>query len=158
MKRNLIILFFIFLTTSCAWLEKGEGQIVYHWAREKTSVFYFVQDHSECLRASEDMSWMPDIKSWFYSEEARYDIRADWHSEKGVWASYVPYAGAQPLVTNSLRDDIDVNPRKYRLCMEARGYWHRTYDIPTTTSIHVYKPQKLHDGGLRNMIRSNDDF
>ncbi len=156
--KKLIILISILLSSSCAWLAEGEGQVIYHWAKEKTSVFYFVQDHSECLRESEDLGFLPDIKSWFYSEEARYDIRADWHSEKGVWASYVPYAGAQPLIVNSLRDDSDVNPGKYRTCMEKRGYWHRNFNIPTTTSIHIYKPQKLHEGGLSNLLNDRSDF
>lgn len=157
MKRYLIILALLF-TSSCAWLSPGHGQVMYHWAKEKTSVFYFVQDHSECLKVSEDLSCLPDIKSWFYSEEARYDIRADWHSEKGVWASYVPYAGAQPLMVNSLRNDDDINPHKYKKCMKKRGYWIRDFDIPTSTSIHLYEPQTLHDGGWNNFRSPNSPF
>jgi hypothetical protein len=29
--------------------------------------------------------------------------------------------------------------------MEEKGYWHRTYDIPTVTNVFVYKPQKATD-------------
>ena len=131
------------LCASCTLFSDGEGQIIYHWEREFTGVEKFSRDHSECLRKAEDFKLMPDVKSWFYSEEVKLNVRADWHSEKGIWASYVPYPGAQPLVVNSLRKDEDVSPRKYRLCMEDRGYWHRTYNIPTTSNIFIYKPQSI---------------
>jgi hypothetical protein len=97
------------------------------------------------LREAEGWFHWPNFKSLFYSEEYRYDIHVDWHKEKGIWASYVPYRGASPLLVNSIRDSADSNPRDYRLCMEGKGYWHRTYDIPSTTNLFVYKPQKPSD-------------
>ena len=51
------------------------------------------------------------------------------------WATY------GPLLVNSVRDDSDSSPKKYRMCMENKGYWHRNYDIPEVTNIFVYKPQ-----------------
>ena len=143
MKKIYLPLILPLLFSACTWLSEGEGQIVYHWERPRTGVEKFARDHSECMRKAEDFKFLPNIKSWFYSEEARYDIRADWHSEKGIWASYVPYTGAQPIVVNSIRDDSDSSPRKYRKCMESRGYTRRQHDIPTTTNIFVYKPQDI---------------
>lgn len=127
---------------------KGTGQVIFHWERENTGIEKFSRDHSECMKRAEGYSLLPNIKSWFYSEEAKLDIRANWHQEKGVWASYVPYPGAQPLVINSLHRNEDINPKKYRLCMEDKGYWHRTYNLPTTTNIYVYTPQKKSKGLL----------
>ena len=75
-------------------------------------------------------------------------------AKKGIWASYVPYPGAQPLVVNSLRDDTRINPMNYRICMEKRGYWHRRYNIPTTTNIFIYKPQRR----LQNVPFSNEEI
>lgn len=143
MKKYFLLLTLLFLFSACTWLSEGEGQVIYHWERPRTGVEKFARDHSECMRKAEDFKFLPNFKSWFYSEEARYDIRADWHSEKGIWASYVPYTGAQPILVNSIRDDSDSSPRKYRKCMEGRGYTRRLHDIPTTTNIFVYKPQDI---------------
>lgn len=132
----------LFFLASCSSWSRGEGQIIYHWERERTGVQKFSRDHSECLKKAEGWLHWPDFSSWFYSEEYRYNIVVDWHKTKGIWASYVPYRGASPLLVNSIRDSADSDPREYRLCMEAKGYWHRKYDIPTVTNVFVYNPQK----------------
>ena len=54
-----------------------------------------------------------------------------------------PTPGAMPVMVNSLRNDSDSSPRKYRLCMEDRGYWHRTYNLPSVTNIDVDRPQSV---------------
>ena len=105
------------------------------------------------MRQAEDIR-LPDFRTWFYSEEVKLDIRADWFAEKGIWASYVPYPGAMPIMVNSLRDDYDSNPKKYRLCMEDKGYWHRTYNLPSVTNIYVYKPQRV----LQDVPFNNNDY
>ncbi|MBO4284855.1 MAG: hypothetical protein J5895_01310 [Alphaproteobacteria bacterium] len=143
MKKTLLLIFLTFISASCTMFTKGKGQVIFHWQRENTGVEKFSRDHSECMREAEDFKLIPNVKSWFYSEEKRIDIRADWHSEKGIWASYVPYWGAQPLVVNSVRDDTNSSPRKYRICMEKRGYTQRTNDIPSVTNIFIYKPQDV---------------
>lgn len=131
---------------ACTLFSDGSGQVIFHWEKESTGIEKFSRDHSECLRYAEDFKLWPDFKSWFYSEEAKLDIRADWHSEKGIWASYVQYQGAQPVLVNSLREDEDISPKKYRQCMEGKGYWHRTYSIPTVTNVFVYTPQRVLQG------------
>ncbi len=75
----------------------------------------------------------------FYTEETKLDTRADWKSSKGIWASYVPYPGAQPLIVNSRYDDDDISPKNYRKCMQSKGYWAREHDIPEITNINLYK-------------------
>ena len=141
--KKILPLITIFLLSSCSWLSSGKGQVIFHWEKANTGIEKFSRDHSECMREAEDFKFIPNIKNWFYSEEKRIDIRADWHSEKGIWASYVPYWGAQPLLVNSVRDDTGSSPKKYRKCMEKRGYSHRTHDIPTVTNIFIYKPQDV---------------
>lgn len=133
------------LLSGCAWMyeDKPQGQVIFHWGRENTGVQKFASDHSECMREAEPTRYLPDFSSWFYSEEAKLNVRADWHAGKGIWATYVPYTGAQPLIVNSLRDDSEVNPRIYRKCMEKRGYWHRSANIPEITNIYIYKPQQI---------------
>lgn len=152
-KNTLLSLISGILLNSCTLFSSGQGQVIYHWERENTGVAKFSRDHSECMRQAEDIS-LPDFRTWFYSEEVKLDVRADWHAEKGIWASYVPYPGAMPVMVNSLRDDSDSDPKKYRLCMEDKGYWHRTYNLPSVTNIYVYKPQRV----LQDVPFNNNDY
>lgn len=152
-KNTLFSLISGILLSSCTLFSSGQGQVIYHWERENTGVAKFSRDHSECMRQAEDIS-LPDFRTWFYSEEVKLDVRADWHAEKGIWASYVPYPGAMPVMVNSLRDDSDSDPKKYRLCMEDKGYWHRTYNLPSVTNIYVYKPQRV----LQDVPFNNNDY
>ena len=142
-KKLTLIIFSGLLLSSCSWFSRGEGQVIYHWERENTGVEKFARDHSECMRQAEDFKLLPDVRTWFFSEEVKMNICPDWHSEKGIWASYVPYPGAMPVMVNSLRNDYDSSPKKYRLCMEDRGYWHRTYNLPSITNIFIYRPQSI---------------
>lgn len=84
-----------------------------------------------------------NFKSWFYTEEQRYNIVVKWHKEHGIWASFVPYPGAMPVMVNSVRDDTDASPRKYQKCMLRKGYVERTTDIPEASNLFVYKPQSV---------------
>lgn len=147
MKKTLLFhLFCLFSLSACgisSYDDPDLGQVIYHWGREGTGVQKFAADHSECMRYAEPSKFFPDISSWFYSEAAKLNIRADWHSGKGIWATYVPYPGAQPLAVNSLREDEEVSPKVYRQCMEARGYWHRTANVPEVTNIYIYRPQRV---------------
>ena len=146
--RNIFLLLPLMAATACIsfYEDEAQGQVVYHWERPRTGVIKFSRDHSECLRAAESWTLAPDFNSWFYSEEAKLDIRADWHAERGIWATYVPYPGAQPLIVNSLRDDENIQPKAYRECMEGRGYAHRLTDIPETTNLYIYRPQRALQG------------
>ena len=157
MKINAILVpaLSVLLISSCSsWMSRGRGQVIFHWEKEITGAEKFDREHSDCLREAEDFSLIPDVKSWFYSEEVKMDLRADWHAQKGIWASYVPYPGAQPVMVNSLRDDTRINPDDSRTCMEKKGYWHRRYNIPTTSNIFLYKPQKR----LQNVPFSNEEI
>src|SRR5574344_144747 len=140
--KYLTLITFLFLSACNSLRGDGQGQVIYHWERENTGIQKFSRDHSECLKSAESWWHWPDFSSWLYTEEYRYNIVVDWHKDKGIWSSYVPYRGASPLLVNSIRDTADSDPRTYRLCMEAKGYWHRTYDLPTVTNVFVYKPQK----------------
>ncbi len=127
---------------SCTYLSKGSGQVVYHWEKAHTGVEKFSRDHAECLMAAKEFKLMPDFRTWFYTEETKLDTRADWKSSKGIWASYIPYPGAQPLVVNSRYDDDDISPSDYAKCMRSKGYWHRDHDIPEITNINLYRARK----------------
>ena len=148
MKKIYLMIAFLLTVSSCTFFSRGTGQIIFHWEKQKTGIQKFSSDHSECMRQAEDFKFIPSIKNWFISEEARYDIRADWHSEKGIWASYIPYEGAQPLLVNSIREDKNSDPKKYRICMEKKGYNHRKHSIPSVTNIFVYNPQDINQDTL----------
>lgn len=135
------------LLSSCSSMSEGSGQVMFHWERENTGIYKFSRDHQECMKQAEDFRFMPDIGSWFYSEEMQLNLRAKFHAEKGIWASYVAYPGAQPVMVRSIKSDSgDTSPRKYRICMESRGYWHRTSNIPTHSNLFMYNPQEIYQG------------
>ncbi len=137
-----IVLLVCFFVCSCSYFSGGTGQVVYHWERTHTGVEKFASDHSECLLKAKAIQFFPDYRSWFYTEETKLNTRADWNSSRGVWATYVPYPGAQPLIVNSRYDDEDIDPREYAACMKTKGYWYRTHDIPEITNINLYKARR----------------
>jgi len=140
MKRTLIIIL-ILLVSGCSFGPKG--QVVFHWDRYNTGGIKFARDHSECMRKAEAFKFIPNFKSWLYTEEQRYDIVVKWHKEHGIWASFVPYPGAMPIMVNSVRDDTDASPRKYQKCMLEKGYVERTSNIPEASNLFIYKPQSV---------------
>lgn len=137
--KKIISATFLLTLCSCTYLSKGSGQVVYHWEKPYTGVQKFSVDHADCLVKAKEFTFIPDFRSWFYTEETKLDTRADWKSSKGIWASYIPYAGAQPLIVNSRYNDEDINPKDYRVCMESKGYWRREHEIPEITNINLYK-------------------
>lgn len=143
MKKAAFSLFALLLLTSCSSLIVSDGQVVYHWERPHTGIEKFSRDHTYCMREAEAFKVMPRIKTlfynMFYSEEKKLEVRSDWDSDRGIWASYVPYPGAQPIMLNSLRDDYDSSPRKYSSCMKQLGYTQRNYQIPEITNINLHR-------------------
>ena len=139
--KNFLTGIMIILLGACSGGPKG--QVVFHWDRYGTGGGKFARDHSECMRQAEAFKFWPSFRSWFYTEEQRYDTVVKWHKEHGVWASFVPYPGAVPVMVNSVRDDTDVSPSKYQTCMQRRGYVERTTNIPEVSNLFVYKPQSV---------------
>lgn len=139
MDKKICLTALSLLLCSCTYLKKGSGQVVYHWEKPHTGVQKFSSDHAECLLAAKEFTLMPDFRTWFYSEETKLDTRADWKSTKGIWASYIPYPGAQPITVNSRYADEDISPANYRKCMQSKGYWQREHNIPEITNINLYK-------------------
>ena len=98
------------------------------------------------IQQAQTFKLIPAVKKWlhntFYTEEKSLEIRADWNGKSGIWASFIPYAGAQPVVVNVTRpeDDDDVNYQTYVDCMEGRGYTARNYNIPEVTNIYLRDP------------------
>ena len=139
--KKLIWLAVIVFLSSCSGIPKG--QVVFHWDRYNTGGIKFARDHSECMREAEPFKFWPSFKSWFYTEEQRYNTVVKWHKEHGVWASFVPYPGAIPIMVNSVRDDTGVSPKKYQNCMIKKGYVERTTNIPEASNLFIYKPQSV---------------
>lgn len=147
MKKGLFLMI-VFLLSSCG---GPRGQSVFHWDRYNTGGIKFARDHSECMREAEAFKFLPNIKSWFYTEEQRYNTVVKWHKEHGIWASFVPYPGAMPIMVNSVRDDSDSDPKKYKKCMLQKGYVERKKDIPEASNLFIYKPQSVNqDAPLDN--------
>ena len=135
-------LFFCLFLSAFSYFSGGSGQLFYHWERTRTGVERFSKDHAECLLESKAIQFIPDYRSWFYTEETKLNTKADWNSDRGIWATYIPYPGAQPLIVNSRYDDSDMDPHEYVACMKQKGYWFRTHDIPEVTNVNLYKARK----------------
>jgi len=138
--KKVLCFIMILILSSCS---SKKGQVVFHWDRYNTGGIKFARDHSECMRKAEAFKFWPSFKSWFYTEEQRYDTVVKWHKDHGIWASFVPYPGAMPVMVNSVRDDSDSSPSKYQKCMLNKGYVERTTDIPEASNLFVYKPQSV---------------
>jgi hypothetical protein len=140
MMKKFFCFIVVMVLSSCS---TTKGQVVFHWDRYNTGGIKFARDHSECMRKAEAFKFWPSLKSWFYTEEQRYDTVVKWHKDHGIWASFVPYPGAMPVMVNSVRDDSDSSPSKYQKCMLNKGYVERTSDIPEASNLFVYKPQSV---------------
>ncbi|MBQ9731587.1 MAG: hypothetical protein IJV97_00670 [Alphaproteobacteria bacterium] len=138
MKNIINLLLILFVISSCTLFAKGQGQVVFHWEKPNIGIVKFSKDHAYCLLEAKDIQFIPDIHGWFYTEETKLNTRADWNAEKGIWATYLPYPGAQPLILNSRHDDSDISPSEYCDCMESLGYTHRQHDIPEITNINTF--------------------
>lgn len=121
----------------------GNGQEIFHWQRPHTGVKKFATDHKYCMQQAATFKFIPAFQRWmhniFYTDEKSLDIRADWNGKSGIWASFIPYAGAQPIIVNVTRpeDDDDIDYQVYVDCMEERGYTARNYNIPEVTNIYL---------------------
>ncbi len=124
----------------------GNGQEIFHWQRPYTGVEKFSTDHKYCMNEAKTFKLIPAAKKWlhdiFYTEEKQLGVRADWNGKSGIWASFIPYSGAQPIIVNVTQpeDDDDIDYQKYIDCMEARGYTNRNYNIPEVTNIYLRNP------------------
>lgn len=137
--KKISVFGFCCIISACSYFSGGVGQVVYHWERTRTGVEKFAKDHNECMLKAQSIKWIPNFQNWFYTQEKELNTRADWNSDKGIWATYIPYEGAQPLIVNSPVDDYDISPQKYTRCMKQKGYWYRTHTIPEITNINLYK-------------------
>ncbi len=121
----------------------GNGQDIFHWQRPHTGVQKFSTDHKFCIEKAKTFKLFPAIKKFyskvFRTEEKHFEILADWNGKSGVWASFIPYAGAQPIMVNvpTREEDDDISPRKYVNCMTDRGYTTRNYEIPDVTNVYL---------------------
>lgn len=70
--KKLSLTLLVFLLAACG--STTRGQVVFHWDRYNTGGLKFARDHSECMREAEAFKLLPNFKSWFYTEEQRYNI------------------------------------------------------------------------------------
>jgi len=98
---------------------------VYHWAgRNDVGPNRFIVDHNACMREAD--SW-PFDKSLYdivdYVSPGPHDPkhRIDADSER-VWASFIPYPGAQAVYVNDVNSSNTVDGSDYVACMQERGY------------------------------------
>lgn len=112
-KGIVLVLFATVLLANCT------QQTMYHWHKPETGMTQFVQDHNACLCAADMFPWTsPQI----LHPTEQYNTRMKNNRSGGIWASYIPYQGAQPVYVNSFMNDSSMIRPLYASCMERRGY------------------------------------
>ena len=98
---------------------------VYHWAgRRDVGPQKFVVDHNLCMREAD---FWPFEKSLYdtvdYFSPGPHDPkhRID-PGEDRVWASFIPYPGAQAVYVNDINSSNTIDGDDYVSCMEDKGY------------------------------------
>jgi hypothetical protein len=119
MKQAFYIL--LLLLTSCGW---SKGQTIYNWERNYANMDRFTEDHLECLKISDHFPYK--IPNPFDRAETK-NTKAKWDDYRGIWASYTPYKGAQPILVKYEKNSWTVDNDKYTDCMLSRGYRQRSY-------------------------------
>lgn len=102
-----------------------DGVDVYHW-RPVSNIGpnQFVRDHNYCIRDADawPLDTSPgDLVDYFSPgpHDPRHRLDSDEHR---VWASFVPYPGAQVIYVNDVNSSSYVDGEDYASCMESFGY------------------------------------
>ncbi len=98
---------------------------VYHWqSRNDVGPNRFVVDHNYCMREADTWPFetsFHDIVDYIspgpHDPKHRIDPRED-----RVWASFIPYPGAQAIYVNDVNSSNMIDGGEYVSCMESRGY------------------------------------
>lgn len=103
----------------------GTESSVYHWqGRGNIGPNKFVQDHNFCIREAD--SWPFDTSPYAMFDSLSpgpHDPKNRMDPEEGkVWASFIPYRGAQPIYVNDFNGSTMVDGEEYAECMESLGY------------------------------------
>ncbi len=121
MKKRIKLFFylsFLNLLVAC-----GGGQTTYYWYKQGIGPQWFARDHNQCLAEADYWPWT--LPAWPPGTEPLPKLRFDNDSNNGIWASVIPYPGAQPVYVNSLLDDWSMIPSVYKKCMKNKGYIER---------------------------------
>lgn len=114
---NKILKIIVFLIlTGCS------GQKVYVWEKPETGIYQFARDHQYCMEYGDFFPWkLPTLPS-LVGMPRRRELKARWEDHNGVWASYIPHEGADPVTVNYIQRSVTVSPLIYSRCMNNMGY------------------------------------
>jgi len=125
--RTFLIVSLLFLS-ACS----GKGQTIFYWRKDGVGPAWFAKEHNECLAEADYWPWR--WPTWPLNTERVPELRLDNDADNGIWANFVPYAGAQPVYVNSLQNDGTMSPSTYKRCMLNKGYIERQ---PSVVRRHV---------------------
>jgi len=116
---------------------------VYHWeGRTDVGPQKFIVDHNICMREAD--TW-PFEKSLYdivdYVSPGPHDPKHRIDSKDArVWASFIPYPGAQAIYVNDVNSSSTVDGDDYAACMEERGY---VQAFPKEEREHLINDRKM---------------
>lgn len=128
MSKLAFITLLVAFTSGCSAVS---GPVVYNWRAENVGMAQFVEDHDACMESSD---LLPDWPDWLTFGTKKLNTRADWDG-RGIWASYVPYVGAEPVLVNSNQKDFATSTTAYSGCMRVRGYRTRRLNLHEASHI-----------------------
>ncbi len=117
MKKTFLSLLFLIII-GCSPLDKG--QTIFYWENPLADEEWFVKDHNDCIEQADYWPWT--LPAWPLNAQKVPSRKFQNESDNGVWASFVPYPGAQPLYVNTVWADWSVSTGAYQSCMQDRGY------------------------------------
>lgn len=126
--------------SSCA---TEDGVDVYHWSpATNIGPGQFVRDHNACLREAD--SWPfdtspSDMLNYVTPGPAEYQHRLDADDHR-LWASFVPYPGAQAVYVNDPNSSGSVDAEEYSACMESLGY---VQALPPENRSHLIDDRRI---------------
>ncbi|OPZ77346.1 MAG: hypothetical protein BWY78_01049 [Alphaproteobacteria bacterium ADurb.Bin438] len=112
--KKILIISLIALVSSCS-----SSKTTYYWEKNGAGPDQFGRDHDYCMDKADYFPYNSE-KSWFGPETQ--NIRPNFSGNKGTWASYVPFKGAQPIYVNYDLKDNTVVSSYYSKCMKDLGY------------------------------------
>lgn len=123
--KDLLKKFCVMFLTAASLAACSKEATVYHWeSRRDIGHHRFVVDHNYCIREADFWPFersLYDTVDFFSPGPHDLKHRID-PGEARVWASFIPYPGAQAIYVNDVNSSSTVDGADYVSCMESRGY------------------------------------
>lgn len=143
--RNLLNCFVLAvgLTAILASCSGDSESKVYHWASKgDVGPKRFVVDHNLCMREADGWPFETSAGEMldFISPGPHDPKHLLGAKDDMVWASFIPYKGAQAVYVNDVNSSSMIDGNDYATCMEKKGY---VQGYPEETRNHLINDRQM---------------